>query len=614
MKNIKDLDFNRMTQSAKKLKSELNLYKKQIGNHLSQGKRAYQPRQNSKNNNQVAELNEAINEAIQNIDEGIRDESAWKRLSLKLEAWEGDREYNNLAKKAANAIKKFIQYIDSQKGRDSMKIFKVNGKIIKAKDSIEAVKKYKDTKVVDFDRRILSQLEAIAKEGDKLIPENKKINELYYKDGNRNYYSWQKLKQEDPKKYELLQKVKESYDKKVEVLANKWNKIIETLPDKLREQNRVDNRILVTSDRITRLNRSLKNLESSKGYSEWDSYKPADSIKDEAQYMYIASPSQTSYINKAKQLGAKIGNLGGNITITTSLSNMSKIFDMSADEIKKAANKPMAAIRKVSDSLKDVNPIKGESKEEFLARFMNETAKEYPNEKQRYAVANSYWEKAKDSIHDLGEDMTSELVLRFCQKYNYYTYGDQIAYEKLLHNANKMSIYEIARNIAEHSMNYSEYFRGDVMTLANKIVKELRQFAQQNPQYKFNWKDSIKDAEDNALKKLIEEEKRAVQDYKRTIIESDNLSEIDLYTHILKEEIEHIRELEAKLNGEETVGETHDSFKYKKGDLKVGQKVKYGNLVSPILDLEWDDDYGYDVLIAKEDGTKIWVGEHVEKV
>ena len=50
---------------------------------------------------------------------------------------------------------------------------------------------------------------------------------------------------------------------------------------------------------------------------------------------------------------------------------------------------------------KDVDPREGESKKEFLARFMNETKSEYPDEKQRYAVANSYWEKkGKDSIKD----------------------------------------------------------------------------------------------------------------------------------------------------------------------------------------------------------------------
>lgn len=49
--------------------------------------------------------------------------------------------------------------------------------------------------------------------------------------------------------------------------------------------------------------------------------------------------------------------------------------------------------------IKDVTPKKGEKKEDFISRFMSETEKEYPDQKQRYAVALSYWEKKniKDS-------------------------------------------------------------------------------------------------------------------------------------------------------------------------------------------------------------------------
>lgn len=52
-----------------------------------------------------------------------------------------------------------------------------------------------------------------------------------------------------------------------------------------------------------------------------------------------------------------------------------------------------------NNSIKDVEPREGESKEDFIARFMSETKEEYPDEKQRLAVANSYWERknTKDS-------------------------------------------------------------------------------------------------------------------------------------------------------------------------------------------------------------------------
>lgn len=51
----------------------------------------------------------------------------------------------------------------------------------------------------------------------------------------------------------------------------------------------------------------------------------------------------------------------------------------------------------------DVNPKENESKKDFIARFMKETKSEYPDTKQRYAVALSYWENKtkKDSVNDV---------------------------------------------------------------------------------------------------------------------------------------------------------------------------------------------------------------------
>ncbi len=42
---------------------------------------------------------------------------------------------------------------------------------------------------------------------------------------------------------------------------------------------------------------------------------------------------------------------------------------------------------------KDVYPNKGETKEDFISRFMSATKEEYPDYKQRLAVAYSYWNK-----------------------------------------------------------------------------------------------------------------------------------------------------------------------------------------------------------------------------
>ena len=40
-----------------------------------------------------------------------------------------------------------------------------------------------------------------------------------------------------------------------------------------------------------------------------------------------------------------------------------------------------------------VYPNKGESKKDFISRFMSVTKDEYPDQKQRFAIANSYWER-----------------------------------------------------------------------------------------------------------------------------------------------------------------------------------------------------------------------------
>lgn len=49
--------------------------------------------------------------------------------------------------------------------------------------------------------------------------------------------------------------------------------------------------------------------------------------------------------------------------------------------------------------LKEVYPNKGENKKDFISRFMSVTKKEYPDIKQRYAVANSYWDR-RDKVNE----------------------------------------------------------------------------------------------------------------------------------------------------------------------------------------------------------------------
>jgi len=86
------------------------------------------------------------------------------------------------------------------------------------------------------------------------------------------------------------------------------------------------------------------------------------------------------------------------------------------EEFDKAAAEELAyriGHAKGYDSIKDVKPKKGESKKDFIARFMKETAKEYPDEKQRAAIAYSYWDKR--NIKD------SSLVIEYFEKDGLYT-------------------------------------------------------------------------------------------------------------------------------------------------------------------------------------------------
>lgn len=65
------------------------------------------------------------------------------------------------------------------------------------------------------------------------------------------------------------------------------------------------------------------------------------------------------------------------------------------------------------DILNEVYPNKGESKEDFISRFMKETKSEYPDIKQRYAIALSYWNKK-----NLKEDFKTDLDLYIAGGYS----------------------------------------------------------------------------------------------------------------------------------------------------------------------------------------------------
>lgn len=85
-------------------------------------------------------------------------------------------------------------------------------------------------------------------------------------------------------------------------------------------------------------------------------------------------------------------------------------YDLTYEKLQWRDNSTQCSIRftlrlkNTNDSIKDVNPKKGESKEDFISRFMEETENEYPDKKQRLAVAFSYWKK-----HSVKDDYSSFL-------------------------------------------------------------------------------------------------------------------------------------------------------------------------------------------------------------
>ena len=70
-------------------------------------------------------------------------------------------------------------------------------------------------------------------------------------------------------------------------------------------------------------------------------------------------------------------------------------FSDNRAELERLNPERIYVLEKDGDVIKDVNPRSGESKEDFISRFMSETKEEYPDEKQRLAVAYSYWKKGK---------------------------------------------------------------------------------------------------------------------------------------------------------------------------------------------------------------------------
>lgn len=131
-----------------------------------------------------------------------------------------------------------------------------------------------------------------------------------------------------------------------------------------------------------------------KGKYDWKMKNIGDSVKDDNTYSTIKNVLNDLIYDKNYEIEDAL------IRLYKYMPNAKASTILLALE---SLNKPtgLKLIRSFGfkDSIRDVKPRAGESKNEFISRFMRETKNEYPDEKQRLAVAYSYW-KGKDSVKD----------------------------------------------------------------------------------------------------------------------------------------------------------------------------------------------------------------------
>ena len=76
-----------------------------------------------------------------------------------------------------------------------------------------------------------------------------------------------------------------------------------------------------------------------------------------------------------------------------------KISKAAFDYLKSLIKEARERLLKNDSIVLDIKPRKGEKKQDFISRFMSATEKEYPDQKQRLAVAYSYWNRrVKDAV------------------------------------------------------------------------------------------------------------------------------------------------------------------------------------------------------------------------
>lgn len=180
-----------------------------------------------------------------------------------------------------------------------------------------------------------------------------------------------------------------------------------------------------------------------------------------------------------------------------------------------------------------------------------------------------------DSVKDSqckDANITPDELRRFCIKHNYYTSGNIQEYDNLLSNTSKWDLREIASDIAQHSRGVwatevwsklKETFGDSIKdeeSLEEKIhkaqewvdfdikhhgeVSELTKKDIEKMGLKYDkWNNQVTDS-DAETEYLSQEEEQAIEDYKNAIAKTKDVKLLRIYAHILKEEVEHLEELQ----------------------------------------------------------------------
>ena len=131
------------------------------------------------------------------------------------------------------------------------------------------------------------------------------------------------------------------------------------------------------------------------------------------------------------------------------------------------------------ESLNEVYPQKNETKSDFINRFMRVTAKEYPNVKQRYAVANSYWDKhSKNEAYLDPEEKFWDYRTKEVQPGKYIdTSRSEIGWvDNLIHN---IKYFEQNKGVTARivDMTPEEYFEECATLFHNSVEFQKKQIA-----------------------------------------------------------------------------------------------------------------------------------------